>query len=155
MIPGTPPTREARTGTDALIAYLIHSTDPQLESLVEIITSSRSNPLGSASALDHLWAGHHAVQESQVLSAVYQAVSRMAWLVELYAPLLALGSLILALRIVWPVAAETMRYPVDVVEGRSQVRLGGFARDQWVTVWREIRVTVWMFIFLRKVILVL
>ena len=134
-------------GTDAFLAYLVRADDAQLTGLLEALLAARQEPIGSAGALEHLWAGYQAVHRSEVLGAVHAGVSRMAWLIELYAPLLALGSLVLAVRVIWPVGSEMVRYPIDASQGRSELRLRQFARQQLSAIFREVRIGLWTVLF--------
>ena len=68
-------------------------------------------------------------------------------LLDLYGPILAALTLLVAWRVLHPLIRNLVRYPLDAAAGRPVATLGRFTLDQLVFAWREIRAAVWMFGF--------
>lgn len=133
--------------TDALIHYIVYSDDPGLDRLFGVMFTARDQPLGALGLIDHLLLGVQAAQESRILGHAYRMATWLGRGLELYVPLIAVGAVALAVQTAIPVVRETLSYPAQAIGGQVDGSLWIFAKRQFALVWREIRITLWMFLY--------
>jgi hypothetical protein len=145
---GTPTAAAA----DAVVHYIVFGADTELERLLELVLAApqavQDNPLAGLGVLGGIWL---AVQGALDSTALWLASHAFSWVVralQLYGPLLAAATLLVAYRIFVPLLRNLVRYPLDALAGADAAPgLGRFVLRQLGLLWKEFRAAVWMLLF--------
>ncbi len=144
---GTPTAAAA----DAVVHYVVFGADAELERLLELLLAApravQDNPLYGLGALGGLWAGVQGALDSTALWLARHAFSLVVKALQLYGPLLAVATLLVAYRMIVPLVRNLVRYPVDALSGADAPGLGRFVLRQLGLLWKEIRAATWMLLF--------
>ena len=152
---GAPPV----AATDALLHYLIHSSDEELLALLDLLFQARhqigGDPVGAVGLLNHLWVGVQIAHESEIFDAVGTIVTTFAWILDLYAPILAVAASVWVYWVVSPVVKNLVTYPVRASKGQEVESLWQLTKQQLAVIfWRELKASAWAFLFLIVLVLV-
>jgi hypothetical protein len=141
----------AAAAADATLHYLVYGGDADMDRILRLLLDARDaalrDPFAAAGVAGVVWVAVQGAFHSPLLAWGRGLFTLLFHLLDLYGPLLAALTLVVAWRVLAPLVRSLVRYPVDAVAGRGAPSLGRFVLDQIVLMWREIRAAIWMFGF--------
>ncbi|MBN1770751.1 MAG: hypothetical protein JXB32_05785 [Deltaproteobacteria bacterium] len=144
---GTPTAAAA----DAVVHYVVFGADAELERLLELVLAApqalQENPLAGLGALGGIWAALQGTLDSTALWLARHTFSLVVKALQLYGPLLAAATLVVAYRMIVPLLRNLVRYPLAALSGADAPGLGRFVLRQLGLLWKELRAAAWMMLF--------
>jgi hypothetical protein len=142
----------AASAADATVHYLVYGADADLDALLRTLLAAPAEAakdpvVATFGAAGFLFAAVQGALQSTALAWSRHLFSFLFRVLDLYGPVLALLTLVVAYRVLAPLLRNLVRYPLDVTAGRPAPSLARFVVEQLKVVWRELRAATWMVIF--------
>jgi hypothetical protein len=138
----------AAAGADAALHYLAYGGDADVEQVLRLIFEARAalvqDPFAAFGVAGVLWVAVQGVMQSTLLAWGRHLFTTLFHLLDLYGPILAALTALVAWEMLAPLVRNLVRYPLDAAAGRTTRTLGRFVLDQVVFAWRELRAAAWM-----------
>lgn len=138
----------AAAGADAALHYLAYGGDADVDRILRLVFDARAaivqDPFSAFGVAGVLWVAVQGVMQSTLLQWGRHLFTALFHLLDLYGPLLAALTALVAWGMLAPLVRSLVRYPLDAAAGRTVPTLGRFVLDQLVFAWREVRAATWM-----------
>ncbi|MBI5501389.1 MAG: hypothetical protein HY907_14175 [Deltaproteobacteria bacterium] len=123
----------AAAGADAALHYLAYGGDADVDRIFRLVFEAREaalrDPFSALGVAGTLWVAVQGVMDSTLLAWGRHLCIFLFHLLDLYGPILAALTLVVAWRVLFPLVRNLVRYPLDAAAGRAVPTLGRFALD--------------------------